>query len=59
MKYKSVEELANQIFKEKEEHRKKMAKLPIEEKIKIVVKLQEIAVGLHPELRSRGIPWQL
>ena len=59
MKYKSVDELANQIFKEKEEHRKKMANLPIEEKMRILVKLQKIAVSVHPELKRKGIPWQL
>ncbi len=59
MKYKSVDELANQIFKEKEERRKKMANLPIEEKMRILVKLQKIAVSVHPGLKRKGIPWQL
>ena len=36
-----------------------MANLPIEEKMRILVKLQKIAVSVHPELKRKGIPWQL
>ena len=38
-----------QIFAGKDAYHKEMAMLPIEEKIKILVKLQEIAINARPD----------
>lgn len=49
----------DKLFKAKKERRQILAQLPIEEKIKILVKLQEIA---SPILAQRGInkhPWKI
>ena len=46
-----------QTFKAKKERRKELARLPVEEKFKILLQLQKIA---SPILRARGIekkPW--
>ncbi|MCB1214764.1 MAG: hypothetical protein KDK66_04735 [Deltaproteobacteria bacterium] len=54
-KFKKIEDL----FKAKEARRKELAKLPIEEKVRILVKLQKLAI---PILKSRGIKkeaWKL
>lgn len=45
----------SQIYKKKIEFHKKMAKLPFEEKIKILVKLQEIA----SKIRKNKIIWKI
>jgi hypothetical protein len=47
------------IFEAKQKRREYLAKLPIEEKIKILVELQKMAV---PILKARGLkrnPWRL
>lgn len=49
----------DKLFKAKKERRQILAQLPIEEKIKILVKLQEMA---SPILTQRGInkyPWKI
>ena len=50
-------EYNKRLFKSKEETRKKWARKPIEMKIKELIKLQEITVTLHPELRNI-LPWR-
>ncbi len=49
------------IFKAKAEFRKERAKLPFEEKIKILVKLQQIAyeAALASGKREARTPWKL
>ncbi len=56
--YKEAEEYNKKLFKSKEEMRKKWAKQPIEEKIKELIRMQEITAALHPELRNI-IPWRI
>ena len=41
-------ELTRKIFSAKEEFHKRMAKLPVEEKIRILVELQKIALTVKP-----------
>ena len=40
--------IVSDVFKKKAHYHKKQARLPIEEKMKILVKLQEIALMIHP-----------
>lgn len=56
--FRQAKEYNQKVFKSKRQMRKVWAKKPIEEKIKELVKLQEIAVTLHPKLK-RLIPWKL
>ncbi len=46
------------LFKAKEEYHQQLAKLPFEEKIKILVRLQEIAKGFHP-YSKKNIVWKI
>jgi hypothetical protein len=58
--FKAAELEARKIFKIKEERRNLWAKAPIHEKIRDLIRLQEIAVGIKPELKKLGIiPWRL
>ncbi len=47
------------IFKAKEEYHQHLAKLPFEEKIKILVRLQEIAKGFHPFSNKKNVVWKI
>jgi len=47
----------NEMFEAHDEHRKKMAHLPFEEKIKILVMMQKRAAELRPDL-NRTV-WQI
>lgn len=50
--------LVNRLLQAKEERRHTLARAPFEEKIKMLIKLQEMAA---PVLRARGItvrPWR-
>ena len=52
-------ELMNRIYSEKAERRRKLAALPFPEKIRMLVKLQQVTAGI---LRQRGIvarPWNI
>jgi hypothetical protein len=54
-------DIVKRIFKNKAEFHRQQARLPIEEKIKILVELQKIALTLRPN-RDPGDPrvvWQL
>ena len=54
-------EIVKRIFKNKTEFHRQQARLPIEEKIKILVELQKIALTLRPN-RGPGdtrVVWQL
>lgn len=56
---KTPKQTIQKIFQAKQERRRHLAKLPIEEKIKILVQLQKIAA---PILATRGIkkqPWKI
>lgn len=51
--------IVDRIFQAKQKRRLELAKLAIEEKVRILVKLQQIAI---PILLSRGVrkvPWKL
>jgi len=48
---------ARAIFKAKAERRRKLARLPFEEKIRIVVRLQEIAAAIQKDHKFRV--WRL
>lgn len=56
--FKEAEEFNKKVFASKEKMRMTWAKKPIAEKIKELVKIQEVTAALHPELR-RIIPWRL
>jgi hypothetical protein len=56
--YKQAEEFNKKLFESKERARKQRAKMPIEEKMKELVRLQEIAVTIRPELKKL-IPFKL
>ncbi|MBN2532729.1 MAG: hypothetical protein JXB88_07560 [Spirochaetales bacterium] len=58
---KSDEDLINQLFKKKKEFHHKQAALSIEEKIKILVKLQEIYITLQTQrgIKTDKIVWKL
>jgi hypothetical protein len=51
------ERAAQAIFKAKEERRRKLAKLPFEEKIRIIVRLQRIAAAIRKDRKLRV--WRL
>jgi len=56
----SLEETVEAIFRHKRERRRALASLPIEEKIRILVRLQEIAGEIS--WAARGIkrqPWKM
>ena len=57
--FKSAKHEAERIFRIKEKRRKMLAKAPIEEKIKILIKIQERAVSIRPELRKNWFPWKI
>jgi hypothetical protein len=48
-KKKSAEEIAHEIFKAKEAFHREQAKLPIEEKVKILVELQKIVLNIQKD----------
>ena len=54
-------ELAQKIFRSKEEFHKEQAKLPIEEKVKILVELQKIVLNTQKSSSSNEIRrvWEL
>jgi hypothetical protein len=54
-------EIVQKIFKQKEEFHLRQARLPIEEKVKILVELQKMSLTLHPkqsETDNRFV-WQI
>jgi len=56
---KTIKVTLNKLFEAKKRRRKDLAQLPIEEKIKILLKLQDMAI---PILHKRGIykkPWKI
>lgn len=58
--FKHAKREAEKIFKMKDRRRKLWSKEPIEEKIKDLVKIQERAVAIKPELKKLGIiPWKI
>ncbi|MFZ1320715.1 MAG: hypothetical protein WAT71_04090 [Ignavibacteria bacterium] len=52
------EEIEN-IFKSKKDYHKDKSKLPIEEKIKILVKLQKMAIKANPVKNSNKQVWKI
>lgn len=60
MKSKIVsEKTINSIFRAKESFHQKMAKLPIEQKIEMLVRLQELASNIHPHSRKKRWIWKI
>ncbi|MCP4219343.1 MAG: hypothetical protein GY765_32210 [bacterium] len=56
------EEVLDSLFESKRQHRKDQAKLPFEEKIEILVKLQQIArdIAVYKKGKTPLLPvWQL
>lgn len=53
--------LVKRIFKNKEKFHRQQARLPIEEKIKILIELQKIALTLRPNRgkSDRRVVWEL
>jgi len=49
----TAKEIAEHIFIEKKAFHKKRAKLPIEEKIKILVELQKIGIAANPKMKNK------
>lgn len=47
------------IFKTKEEYHQHLARLPFEEKIKILVRLQEIAKGFPSFSKKKKVVWKI
>ncbi|MCL4874199.1 hypothetical protein KJ039_08965 [bacterium] len=56
--FKEAEKFNQKVFASKEKMRKTWAKKPMPEKIRELVKMQEVTAALHPELR-KIIPWRL
>ena len=54
----TAKEIAEHIFKEKKLFHKEKAKLPIEEKIKILVKLQEIGIAANKKMKDKKV-WKI
>lgn len=54
-------DIVKRIFKNKEKFHRQQARLPIEEKIRILVELQKISLTLRPNRGSgdRRVVWQL
>lgn len=48
------------LFQAKQQRRQELAKLPIEEKIRIVCRLQRMAAAVHPPRgRTKRRPWDI
>lgn len=47
------------LFKKKEEFHKEQAKLPFEEKIKILIRLQKIVNSIQKGLNKKHIIWEI
>ncbi len=59
---KKNKEFIAKIFEQKKEFHRSRARLPIEEKMKILIELQKIAVTIRPEQLKNGQPiqvWQI
>jgi hypothetical protein len=54
----TVKEITEQIFYEKKNFHKERAKLPIEEKIKILVKLQKIGIEANKKMKHKKV-WEI
>lgn len=52
------EEIAAKIFAEKVIYHKEKAKLPIEEKVNILVKLQKIGIDANPKMKDKKV-WKI
>jgi hypothetical protein len=49
-------ELAEQLFREKRERRKRLAALPIEEKIRILVQMQKLSNDIREKTGRKPLP---
>ncbi len=57
-KKETPQKIAERIFKAKEAFHKERAKLPIEEKIKILVELQKIGKAANPKMKDKRV-WEI
>ena len=57
--YQNNSGLVKKIFEKKESYHKKQIKLPVEEKIKLLVELQKIALTIQPNQDKKNIIWKL
>jgi len=55
---KTLKQTTQTIFKAKENFHKKRARLPIEEKIKILVELQKIGINANKKFKNRKV-WKI
>ena len=55
---KNLKQTIQRIFKAKEKFHKEMAKLPIEQKIKILIELQKIGINANKKFRNKKI-WKI
>jgi hypothetical protein len=54
-------EIVRTIFRQKEEYHRAQARLPIEEKVKILIELQKIALTIRPPQSEddKRVVWQI
>lgn len=52
-------ELAEKIFKSKKEFHNRKASLPVEEKIKVLIELQKIAIEANPDKSNGKRVWKI
>ena len=53
-------ELAEQLFREKDQRRKRLAALPIEEKIRILVEIQKLSNDIREKTGRKPLPvWDI
>jgi len=60
--FSSTEAMREALFKAKEEHRRKMAKLPFKKKLAILLELQQCAMSANPKFAKKWkgiLPWRL
>jgi hypothetical protein len=55
---KSAREIAENIFEEKKIYHKEKAKIPIEEKIRVLVELQKIGIEANPKMKNKKV-WEI
>lgn len=52
-------ELTEEIFKSKKEFHKRKASLPVEDKIKVLIELQKIAIEANPDKANGKRVWKI
>jgi len=57
-KKETPQKIAERIFKAKEVYHKERAKLPIDEKVKILIELQKIGIAANPKMKDKRV-WKI